>query len=228
MGNFLLQATRPFLPCQERRAVRIEWTCQPPGAGQHPGMHSARPLLAFPRRCRTPLAASLSALAVLRRPLFREMARLAADPDYRPEGPADRCCRTPRNRMRISSLEALAIARALERVPALARRRARILAASRATAAGLDDDEQPQGYDCPLLEAGRCLVHRHAKPIACLAWNEGVGISSVGLRALARRDLLARDVYGPTWELKAIPLLLGARVSMSSRDEAVSRALAQR
>lgn len=117
--------------------------------------------------------------------------------------------------MRLSTLEALAIARAFRNRPELAAQRPAIARRVRRAAAELVDCEDQQSYDCPLLADGLCLVHRHAKPLACLAWNEGIGISTIGLRALALRDLLNRRVVGPRWALKAIPLLLARALTPS-------------
>jgi hypothetical protein len=112
--------------------------------------------------------------------------------------------------MRISPLEAEAIARALRVRPELRRRLPAILERTREELKGLRDSTRRQSFTCPLLERGLCLVHRAAKPIGCLAWNPGREFSDAGWFAFARRDALNDEAFGPDWKLKVIPLWLQA------------------
>ncbi len=153
-------------------------------------------------------ARALALLDRARAPLFREMRQLAERQVRRPAEPEHYCCTRAQNRMRISTLEALAIVQALHRVPELRARLAEVRARVQSERALIRDSERLQNYECPLLAGTRCLVHRAAKPIACLAWNPGVEISETGWQALAERDRLNDKTIGKGWELKAIPLLL--------------------
>ncbi len=169
----------------------------------------------------------LDALARARRPLHREMRRIPPAERAGPDGKPHTCCVRERNEMRISTLEAESIARALHAWPELHARLDAIRARTREALAGLADIEQPQRYNCPLLDGERCLVHRVAKPIGCLAWNEGRDFSRAGWRAFLARDLLNERAYGEAWELKAIPLLL-ARHFDSNRPPLQEEAPARR
>ncbi|MFQ5654341.1 MAG: hypothetical protein ACE5GW_06390 [Planctomycetota bacterium] len=169
---------------------------------------------------RARLEGALGALERARGPLFRELREVAREEPAEGAEPRHVCCTRRFNQMRISSLEAIAIARALERDPGLRRRREeierRILAARRR----LKDSERRQNYDCPLLEGNRCLVHGVAKPIACLAWNPGREISEAGWRALERRDRLNDSAVGRGWELKAIPVMLARHLGVRETPRA--------
>ena len=157
------------------------------------------------------LAAALDELDRARRPLHVELRELQKDPSARAGPPARLQCLRGQNQMRISPLEAIAIARAMAARPEL---RARLPAVLRRLAAELPrlrDTTARQPFDCPLLEKGLCLVHRAAKPVGCLAWNPGRPFSDAGWFAFARRDALNDGLFGRKWKLRAIPLWL-ARV----------------
>lgn len=118
--------------------------------------------------------------------------------------------------MRISPGEAAAIARAFREDPGLRAALPRVLARLEAVLPSLAESTRRQGFDCPLLEGKRCLVHHAAKPIGCTAWNPGREFSEAGWRAFALRDALNDEEYGPHWKLRAIPLWL-KRVLRPSR-----------
>ena len=149
-------------------------------------------------------AEALAKLDLLRRPLFEEMRRLSK----RPAGPPHACCKRERNQMRISPLEARSIAEAFRRDRELRKHRAAVLARLEGELPRLENSTERQGFDCPLLEGTRCLVHDVAKPIGCLAWNDGREYSAAAWNAFARRDALNDAVYGPDWKLRVIPLWL--------------------
>lgn len=113
--------------------------------------------------------------------------------------------------MRISPVEAAAIARAFRADPVLRAKLPGVLRRLRAELRGLQDDGSRQSFDCPLLEGKRCLVHDAAKPIGCTAWNPGRDFSRAGWKAFRERDALNDRVHGPDWKLRVIPLWL-ARV----------------
>jgi hypothetical protein len=152
--------------------------------------------------------AALAGLDRIRAPLFRELEALLADPGYLRGQKPDDCCRRPLNQMRISPLEARAIARAFRRDPVLRRKLAQVLRRLRAELPRLADNTRRQHFECPLLEGSRCLVHRAAKPIGCTAWHPGREFSPAGWRAFAERDRLNDRVHGPHWKLRVIPLWL--------------------
>lgn len=110
--------------------------------------------------------------------------------------------------MRISPLEARAIARAFRTDPELRARLPAVLRRLREELRRLEDTSERQGFDCPLLEGTRCLVHGRAKPIGCTAWHPGREFSDAGWTAFAARDELNDEVYGPRWKLRVIPLWL--------------------
>ena len=72
----------------------------------------------------------------------------------------------------------------------------------------LKDDGERQSFDCPLLDGDRCLVHRLAKPIGCLAWNSDKEYSKKAWAAFEVRDELNDSIYGRKWQLRVIPLWL--------------------
>lgn len=152
--------------------------------------------------------AALRELARIRKPLFRELARLLEDPDYLMGEPAHLCCTRKLNQMRISPLEAEAIAEAFRREPALQARLPDVLGRLRRELALLEDVTRRQSFDCPLLEGTRCLVHDLAKPIGCTAWNPGREFTPAGWNAFAERDRLNDQTFGPAWKLRVIPLWL--------------------
>jgi hypothetical protein len=83
-----------------------------------------------------------------------------------------------------------------------------VLRRLRAELEHLQEGTRRQGFDCPLLDGGRCLVHAAAKPIGCLAWNPGHDFSEAGWRAFAARDALNDRLHGRRWKLRVIPLWL--------------------
>lgn len=109
--------------------------------------------------------------------------------------------------MRISPLEARAIAEAL-RSEELREQLPGVLERLRREVVLLADNSDRQNFECPLLDGTRCLVHRQAKPIGCLAWNAGRDFSGVAWDAFAMRDALNDRKYGPDWKLRVIPLWL--------------------
>ncbi len=148
-------------------------------------------------------------LAVVRAPLLEESDRVRRDAGRRHgREPEHLCCRRPSNQMRISPLEARAIAEAFQEDPALRRKLPDVLERLAAEVPLLKDDGERQSFDCPLLEGDRCLVHRLAKPIGCLAWNPGREYSRKGWRAFKVRDELNNAIYGKSWQLRVIPLWL--------------------
>ena len=153
----------------------------------------------------------LRELEALRGPLFQELGSApgrATDTQGAAGEPPHVCCTRKRNQMRISPLEAQDIASALRRDPNLRAKLPQILSRVRQEARRLEDNSERQNFDCPLLEGTRCLVHRAAKPIGCLAWHDGRDFSPAGWKAFAARDELNDDVYGSDWKLRVIPLWL--------------------
>jgi len=151
---------------------------------------------------------ALERLARLREELLRELEAIRRDPEYREDDEPHRSCLRELNQMRISPLEALAIARAFRNIPALRARLPGVLRRLGRELGGLEDNTERQNFDCPLLERGLCLVHRAAKPIGCLAWNPGKSFTKKGWSAFAERDVLNDGLYGPQWKLRVIPLWL--------------------
>lgn len=158
------------------------------------------------RRRGESLENALLSLDRSRGPLFREMERIGRPP----KGPASvaphRHCTRKFNRMRITDLEAIDIARAFREKPHLLGKLPEVYARLAKELPHLKDSEDPQAFDCPLLDGERCMVHTVAKPIACLAWNPGREYSSEGWHSFQRRDKLNRELFGDDWQLKAIPL----------------------
>ena len=115
--------------------------------------------------------AAIRELDRVRRPLMEELERLTRKRDYYRGQPRHTCCTREHNRMRISPLEARAIARAFRSDPSLRKKLPSVLAKLARELRELTDGEERQGFDCPLLEGTRCLVHRAAKPIGCTAWH---------------------------------------------------------
>ena len=153
-------------------------------------------------------------LAGLRRSLFRELRRIPPGEQVGPEGKPHLCCTREQNTMRISSLEARAIVRGLRAWPHLQRELAGVVDRIRAECAELDDTEELQQYTCPLLVGERCLVHRLAKPVGCLAWNPEREFTRAAWRAFEKRDRLNERAIGPDWELKAIPVMLARELEL--------------
>lgn len=154
------------------------------------------------------LESALISLDRSRGPLFREIDRIAADKrGPRSEEPHLHCTRKF-NRMRITDLEAIDIARAFHEKPHLKGKLPEVYARIAQSIEHLRDTEDPQAYTCPLLDGKKCMVHRAAKPIACLAWNPGRDYSTDGWHSFHRRDKLNVELFGDEWQLKAIPLQL--------------------
>ncbi len=110
--------------------------------------------------------------------------------------------------MRISPLEAEAIARAFRSDPALRAKLPDVVERLRRELGKVEESTRRQNFDCPLLEGTRCLVHDRAKPIGCTAWNPGREFTSAGWTAFAERDELNDRILGPRWKLRVIPLWL--------------------
>jgi Fe-S-cluster containining protein len=84
-----------------------------------------------------------------------------------------RCCKSGRNGMLASPLEAEAVVERLlgdpalkDRLPELKKRVAAVAAALRNAPA---DGELPT-YDCPFVEDDRCLIHGTSEPLGCLTF----------------------------------------------------------
>ncbi len=157
------------------------------------------------------LAGAIRALDRVRAPLFVELAEILKDPRPASEEPAHLSCTRSRNQMRISPLEAEAIAEALGTRPELRKLLPAIRRRLRAELARLADSTARQRFRCPLLSGKLCLVHHAAKPIGCLAWNPGRDLSDAGWFAFERRDAMNDALWGEGWKLRVIPLWL-ARV----------------
>jgi hypothetical protein len=153
-------------------------------------------------------ADALSRLDRIREPLFRELEVLLENPRYHRGMEPHHSCLRERNQMRISPLEARAIARAFRRDPVLRAKLPAVLRRLRAELWRLENTTERQGFDCPLLEGTRCLVHHAAKPIGCTAWHPGRSFTRAGWRAFEERDKLNDELYGPDWKLRVIPLWL--------------------
>ena len=117
-------------------------------------------------------------------------------------------CTRKFNRMRITDLEAIDIARAFAEKPNLLGKLPQVYERIAKEIPYLRDNEEPQPFDCPLLDGKNCMVHRIAKPIACLAWNPGRDYTTDGWHSFSRRDKLNQELFGEEWDLKAIPLQL--------------------
>ncbi|MAW77756.1 MAG: hypothetical protein CMJ95_10300 [Planctomycetes bacterium] len=164
------------------------------------------------------IEAGLVSLDRSRGPLFRE--KEDEGKSFRPDGQRDPVrCQRSENKMRISDLEAIDIARAFSEKPHLRGKGDEVLQRVGRSLSYIGDTHKPQRFDCPLLEEGKCMVHRIAKPIECLAELPDGGFSSDGHRSLERRDQLNNELYGNRWEFKAIPLML-ARYMMDREGPA--------
>ncbi len=140
-----------------------------------------------------------------RGPLFLEKRENPALSENRPA----HCCQRPVNKMRISELEAIDIARAFHEKPHLLGKTETVLQRLGQTIHFLRDNRRPQAFDCPLLEDGQCMVHKIAKPIECLAYDTvDDKISSEGRRSIERRDQLNESLYGQDWDYRVIPFML--------------------
>jgi hypothetical protein len=153
-------------------------------------------------------AEAIARLDRIREPLFRELEALLENPRYYRGNEPHLCCLRERNQMRISPLEARAIALAFRRDPVLRAKLPVVLRRLRAELARIKDTTERQGFDCPLLEGTRCLVHQVAKPIGCTAWHPGRDFTRAGWTAFAERDKLNDELHGPDWQLRVIPLWL--------------------
>ncbi len=134
-----------------------------------------------------------------------------------------RCCRAGLNSMKVTRLEAEALARRLEQadlVPLLPE----ILARSRAEVAKRRLAEDPDAtYDCPLLTAdGRCLVHGPAQPAGCLSFrpvadggcDHDRDLFARQEPAMARADRIA---FGRVHPVESIPEALLRRFCPTSK-----------
>lgn len=159
---------------------------------------------------------ALEELRRIRQPLFRELEKLVAGLDHNRDPAPHLCCKRELNQMRISPLEARDIFEAFRRDPELRRRWPAVAARIREEAGKLRNTTERQNFDCPLLEGTRCLVHRVAKPIGCLAWNPGREFSRAAWDTFRRRDALNDALHGPDWRLQVIPIWLAR---LLRRDE---------
>jgi hypothetical protein len=183
-----------------------------------------------PRRRRYAAEDFLAELARIRAPLYHELERLRDLPGYRDRDRAHLCCTRRFNRMRISPLEARAIARAFETEPELRRKLPAVLARLEKELTRLEDTSERQPFDCPLLEGTRCLVHDVAKPIGCLAWHppdpqsepQEYTFTRRGWDALARRDELNDRFVGP-WRLRVFARRLKQRAKRRASPQARAR-----
>ena len=160
------------------------------------------------RRRVASLEAALLSLDRSRGPLFREMERIDSSRRHSRGHKPHLSCTKKFNRIRITDLEAIDIARAFREKPHLRGKLPEVYARLAKALHGLRDSEDPQAFDCPLLEGKKCMVHHIAKPIACLAWNPGRDYSNEGWHSFSRRDKLNTELFTDQWELKAIPLQL--------------------
>ena len=138
------------------------------------------------------------------------------------------CCEHPRNEMKATPAEALAVAVRLLDDPLLAARlpeiRGRIVAAiERYELRPVEDDGRT--YTCPLLEEDRsCLVHGASQPLGCLAFmpftTEHCDMRMELLeRAGERVGPLCDDWLGEDgWKVVALPVAL-----LSALDDLLSR-----
>ncbi len=160
------------------------------------------------RRRVASLEAALLSLDRSRGPLFREMDQIEGSRRNSKGQRPHLSCTKKFNRMRITDLEAIDIARAFREKPHLRGKLPEVYARLAKALHGLRDSEDPQAFDCPLLEGKKCMVHHVAKPIACLAWNPGRDYSNEGWHSFSRRDKLNTELFADRWALKAIPLQL--------------------
>lgn len=153
------------------------------------------------------IEAGLVSLDRSRGPLFKE--KEVEGQGFRPDGQRDpERCQRAQNKMRISELEAIDIARAFSEKPHLRGKEDDVLQRVGRSLSFIGDTHKPQRFDCPLLEDGKCMVHRVAKPIECLAELPDGRFSSDGMRSIERRDQLNDELFGDRWDFKAIPLML--------------------
>jgi hypothetical protein len=137
----------------------------------------------------------------------------------------------------ITRLEAVAIRETLARTPRLggAERRAvyeRARAAVEHYGLTATGDTFAQTYSCPLFVAGTgCLVHRRAKPAACIQhacyddWSD-VPPTELQWREERRVEQLNSEVYGAAWAWLPLPLWLtlvdpdsdGTRLAQLARE----------
>lgn len=119
----------------------------------------------------------------------------------------------------ITRLEAVAVRETLARTPRLsdAERRdvyARARAAVERYELSAMGDNFMQTYSCPLFVAGAgCLVHRRAKPAACIqhaCYDDWADVPPADLqwREERRVEQLNREVYGAAWAWLPLPVWL--------------------
>jgi len=151
------------------------------------------------------LEEALVSLDRSRGPLFLEKRERPGASENRPP----ECCQRPMNKMRISELEAIDIARAFHEKPHLNGKTDAVLERLGQAIHFLRDNRRPQAFDCPLLEDGQCMVHKVAKPIECLAYDKTEDrISHEGKRSIERRDQLNESLFGEEWDYRVIPFML--------------------
>ena len=158
--------------------------------------------------------AAVKELDKIRAPLMRELRAMSERPGYLQGKPPHHCCTRHANQMRISPLEAQAIARAFRTDPKLRAKLPQVFERLSSELGLLEDNGDRQSFDCPLLEGTRCLVHDQAKPIGCAAWHPAAPgqrdytFTTQGWKAFEKRDLLNDQFCGPHWKLRVIPLWL--------------------
>ena len=151
------------------------------------------------------LEEALVSLDRSRGPLFIEKRSTSEEAEHRPS----ECCQRPHNKMRISELEAIDIARAFNEKPHLKGKTEEVLERLGQAIHFLRDNRRPQAFNCPLLEKGRCMVHRVAKPIECLSYDrEDDKISHEARRSIERRDQLNESLFGEDWDYRVITFML--------------------
>ncbi len=149
----------------------------------------------------------------IRAPLLGQLDTLLQDRDYYKGRPSHRCCTRESNQMRISPLEAQAIADAFQTDSRLREKLPEVLERLRAELPRLRNNDERQSFDCPLLDGTQCLVHHKAKPIGCTAWHprehdDEDNYTRQGWKAFEKRDILNDRFHGPDWKLRVIPLWL--------------------
>ncbi len=169
------------------------------------------------RRRDDALASALISLDRSRGPLFREISQIDASERGPRSSEPHLACTRKFNRMRITDLEAIDIARAFHEKPHLKGKLPEVYERLASALESLKETEEPQPFDCPLLDGKNCMVHHVAKPIACLAWNPGRDFSRDGWHSIQRREKLNTELFGDAWHLKAIPLQLSRYLEEADR-----------
>jgi hypothetical protein len=116
--------------------------------------------------------------------------------------------------VRISRLEAKAIRRVIEDLPAVRRKGVEVRIADAIERYGLSDGEPERTYACPLYEAGTgCLVHAKAKPLPCIMHacyenNADLPPEELMVEAEAAVERLNVKTYGRATTLASMPIKL--------------------